>query len=240
MNKRILLGIDTNISPATQCAIRAVCELMEQPLPHVHLVLLHVIPEPFTSSPSLGMYVSHMLPAPISSEQRDEAEKLLYKARAELQKGGIANEQIELLVRVGLTADEIVKAAKELHVSFIVIGSQGNTWRQNLRRFLIGSTSRRILQLARCPVMIVPTPQVSLPGDLVTWYKEAIMNYLQEHPQALTVFTPREVVSKFMPPTKKASGRKLIAAATLALEQLTTTGMLCRHDVKGELRYVND
>src|SRR5437879_12333831 len=96
MNKRILLGIDTNISPATQRAIRAVCEFMERPLPHVHLVLLHVIPEPFTASPSLGMYVSHMLPTPISSEQRDEAEEHLYKALTEWQTEGMANEQTDV------------------------------------------------------------------------------------------------------------------------------------------------
>ncbi|MFL5628568.1 MAG: universal stress protein [Ktedonobacteraceae bacterium] len=240
MNKRILLGIETDISPATQRAIRTVCEIMEQPLPHLHLVLLHVIPLPAIAAPSLSMYVNHMLPESVNDDQRNQAEEILRKACVELQTGGIASEQIELLIRVGLTADEIVKAAGELHVSYIVIGSQGNTWWQNVRRFLVGSTSRRVLRLARCPVMIVPAPQMAQPGDLVKWYEEAIMNYLQEHPHALTVFTPREVARKFVPPTKKAPGRKEMAAATLALEQLTGTGMLCRHDVKGELKYVND
>ncbi len=240
MNRRILLGIDTDISPATQRAMRTVCEIMEQSLPHLHLVLLHVIPLPAIATPSLGMYVNHMLPEAVTADQHKQAEEVLRRARAELQKGGIAPEQIELLIRVGLTADEIVKAARELHVSYIVIGSRGNTWRQKVRRFLVGSTSRRVLQHARCPVMIVPAPQLTQSGDLVAWYEEAITNYLQEHPHALTVFTPREVARKFVPPTKKSPGRKEMAAATLALEQLTGTGMLCRHDVKGELKYVND
>ena len=78
------------------------------------------------------------------------------------------------------------------------------------------------------------------PTDLIAWYEEAITAYLQEHTNSLTVFTPREVAQKFVPPRKKTPGRKEIAAATLALEKLASSGVLCRHDVKGELRYVND
>jgi nucleotide-binding universal stress UspA family protein len=240
MNKRILLGIDTNISPATQRAMSTVCEIMQQPSSLLQLVLLHVISTPAMTSPSLGMYVGHILPAPISAEQHLQAEEILRKVCLEMQKAGIASEQIEVAIRVGLPAEEIARAARDLHASFIVIGSRGNTWRQNVRRFLAGSTSRRVLRLARCPVMIVPAPRIDHPGDLVTWYEDAITTYLREHPHALTVFTPQEVARMFVPPMKKAPGRKEIAAAALALEQLTGTGLLCRHDVRGELRYVND
>jgi hypothetical protein len=88
--------------------------------------------------------------------------------------------------------------------------------------------------------MIVTTPNTPRPTDLVTWYSEAITVYLQQHTDVLTVFTPQEVAKKFVPLNKKKPGRKEIAAATLALEQLTGSGMLCRHDVSGELKYVND
>jgi len=136
-----------------------------------------------------------------------------------------------------------VKAAKELQVSCIVVGSRGEGLRQRIRRWLAGSVSRRVLHLAPCPVMIVSLPKVAKvaqPADLVKWYGEAITAYLQENTDALTVFTPREVAQKFVPPGKISAGRKEIAAATLALEQLAGSGMLCRHDVRGELRYVND
>jgi hypothetical protein len=63
---------------------------------------------------------------------------------------------------------------------------------------------------------------------------------LQEHTGDLTIFTHREVAQMFVPPNKKAPGRKERAAAILALEELARNGVLCRHDVKGELRYVND
>ena len=53
MNKRILLGIDTDLSPSTQYALRIASELLEQ-VPQLHLVLLHVIPTPFDTRPTWG------------------------------------------------------------------------------------------------------------------------------------------------------------------------------------------
>ncbi len=240
MNKRILLGIDMNISAPTQLALHAVSAFMEQASPQLHVVLLSVIPVPYMTSPSLGMYVGHLFPMSITSGQRSQAEDDLHKARTELQKAGVAPEQIEVIIRIGIPAEEIAKVAKELLVNFIVVGSRGNSLRQKIRRFFVGSTSRRVLQLAPCPVMIVSTPRVVLPADLVAWYSEAITQYLQQHTNSLTVFIPQEVAQKFVPPKKKKAGRKEIAAATLALEQLTGSGVLCRHDISGVLKYVND
>jgi nucleotide-binding universal stress UspA family protein len=240
MNKRILLGIDTSISATTRQAIRSVAELMESASPHLHVVLLTVIPVPYTNSPSLGMYTGQMLPISVTLEQRSQAEAALRKAQEELQERGVNPEQIETLVRVGIPADEIVKAAKELHASFIVVGSRGDSAGQKLRRFLIGSISRRVLKFAPCPVIIVTLPRITQTSDLVSWYEKAITHYLREHPGSLTVFTPLEVAQKFAPSNKKISGNKEIAAATLALERLASNGILCCHDIKGELRYVND
>jgi nucleotide-binding universal stress UspA family protein len=240
MKKHILLGIDAPISPATQQALHVMGELVEQATPQLHFFLLHVIPVPALSSPTLGMYIGHVQPPLFSYEQRAQAEEVLQKARTELEKQGIASGQIETLIRMGVAADQIVRMAKELHVDIIVVGSRGNSAKQKMRRLIKESTSRRILQLAPCPVMIVNSPEAKRPADLVTWYEESITHYLQEHTGDLTVFTPGEVAQMFIPPGKKASGRKERAAAILALEQLTRNGMLCRHDVKGEMRYVND
>src|SRR2546421_5042060 len=170
MNKRILLGIDTSISPQTQRALRVVSAFMEQAAPEFHVVLLTAIPVPYMTSPSLGMYVGHLLPMSITSEQRSQAEDDLRKARAELLQAGISAEQIEVLIRVGMPAEEIVKVAKELQVNFIVVGSRGNAPQQKIRRFFAGSTSRRVLQLAPCPVMIVSSPPTPHPTNLVAWY----------------------------------------------------------------------
>src|SRR5947209_15742834 len=112
MSKRILLGIDTNFSPATQYAVRAVAEFMEQATSQLHLVLLSVIPIPSMTSPSPGMYVGHLLPMSITPEQRNQAEDALRMARSELQKDGIAPGQIEILICIGFPADDIARFAK--------------------------------------------------------------------------------------------------------------------------------
>jgi nucleotide-binding universal stress UspA family protein len=241
MNKRILLAIDTMISPATQHLLRTVSEFIEEGAIPPHLILLNVIPVPAAASPAFGMHVGHLLNAvPVTIEQRSQAEDSLRRARTALQKGGLAPDHIEVLIRVGIPVDEIIKVAKELQVSFIVVGSRGNSVWQRIRRVFAGSISRKILQTAPCPVMVVAALPVPHPADLVRWYEAAITTYLQENTNSLTVFTPHEVAKKFLPPQKKAPKRKEIAAATLALEQLSSSGVLCRHDVKGELRYVND
>jgi len=240
MDKRILLGIDQQISPATQLALHTACDFIEQASTHWCVVLICVIPGSYAASPSLGMYSGQYLQSPPTHEQRDRAERALRKARSELESSGIAAGQIEMQLRVGFPAEEIVKAACESGAQFIIVGSRGHSAAQTLRRFVVGSISRRVLQLAPCPVMIVAVPKAQRPEDLVTWYEKAILGYLQENTNALTVFTSQEVARKFIPPNKKRAGRKEIAAATVALEQLASNGLLCRHDVQGELRYVND
>jgi nucleotide-binding universal stress UspA family protein len=240
MKKRILLGIDAPISPATQQALRSMSEFVEQAAPLLHLVLLHVIPIPYLSPPALGLSTGYLQPTLFTAEQRSLAEEALRDASAALLKQGVDSRQIETLIYTGVPADQLAKAAIELHVDFIVVGSRGSSSKQKIRRFFTGSTSRSVLQIAPCPVMIVTCPQAKRPTDLVTWYEKSITHYLQEHTSDLTVFSPQEVAQMFAPPGKKAIGRKERAAAILALEQLARGGMLCRHDVKGEMRYVND
>lgn len=240
MNKRILLGVDADLSSTTQFALRSVGEFIEQAAPQVHLILIHVIPITQVVTMHPGMYVGQVLPVTTSPSQQEQAEEILRKARALLQEQGIGLSHIEGIIRTGAPADEIVKAAKELHVSFVVIGSRGNAPKQRLRRFLIGSISRRILQFASCPVMIVSPPHLLRSDDLASWYETAIKRYLTENPDALAVFTPQHVARQFAPPAKNTPGPDEIAAAARALEGLANSGLLCRHQVKGELRYVND
>jgi nucleotide-binding universal stress UspA family protein len=240
MNKRILLGVDADLSPTTQSALRAIGELIEQGAPQIHLILLNVIPLTQVVTMHPGMYVGQVLPLAPTSSQQAQAEDVLRKARLLLQQQGISLEHVEGIVRTGAPADEIVKAARELQVHFIVVGTRGDAFRQRVRRFFIGSISRRVLQLAPCPVIIVAAPRPSSEADLLSWYVDAIKRYLTEHPDALSVFTPEQAARQFAPPTKNNLGPKEIAAASRALEQLANTGLLCRHQVQGELRYVND
>lgn len=242
MDKCIVLGIDAPPSSATRQAMRVLSDLSETLTPRLRVLLLHVIPIPYVAPPALGMYVSHLQPAAGAPDARMQAEEALFKVRAHLVAQGLTFSQIEICIRTGTPADEIARLAKEVHADLIVVGSRGNSTRQRVRRFLAGSTSRRALQLAPCPVMIVNAPSFTgkQPSNLVSWYEEALTRYLHEHPGGLLVFTPHEVAQMFVPPNKKTPGRKERAAAILALDHLARDGVLCRHDVKGEMRYVND
>ena len=246
MDKQILVGIDAHLSSVTQHALQAVADLFKQAGPHYAITLVTVIPLSQTIAPNPGMYSSQIISLEVTPTQRRDAEVQLYKACLLLQQGGIPSERMRGLIRIGVIADEISKLANELEASLIVVGTHSPSFKQHLRRFFFGSTSQRVLQLASCPVMMVSLPRSTPsrkpkpPNDLVAWYGTAITRYLSEHPGTLQVLTPKEVVHQFVPPSKHTPGRKELAAATLALEQLARNGILCRHDVSGELRYVND
>ncbi len=240
MTKRILLGVDPDLTPATQYAMRALSELIEPTAAVTSLMLLTVIPVPQVVTMHPGWYAGHVETVMPASWQYTQAQEGLRKARLLLQQQGYAVEHIECFTRVGVPADELVKMAMEYYVNLIVVGSRGSALKQRLRRLLLGSISRRVLRLASCPVMIAALPQPPRPQDLVAWYEKALRRYLDEHVQALLVFTPQQVALQFVPPNKKGTGAKESRAAELALEKLARAGLLYRRDIKGEVSYVND
>ena len=239
MNKCIVLGVDAPLSPATRQAMRALKDLFVPIAPR--LVLLHVISIPAPTSPALGIYAGQLQSSTVTSEQRQEAEKVLASVRTSLQEQTLIPTCIEICIRLGSPAEEMSRLAGEIHADLVIVGSRGNTTGERIRRFFLGSKSRKVLQLAPCPVLIVSPPPARGPGDLVTWYKEAITRYLHEDPDGLTVLTPCDVVQIFAPPNgRRRSKHREQIAAKQALEDLAGRGMLCRHEVQGQLRYVND
>src|SRR5258708_15944488 len=180
MNKRILLGVDASLSAPAQHALRFTSELLTQSSQDVCLVVLHVIPVPYDTSLQWGKSVGVLPPFSPAPQQRLQAERILYRVRTALQQRGIAPERLTWLQRVGRPADAIAKAARELGVDSIVIGSRGNTLTQRIRRMLIGSTSRRVLRLASGPVTLVVPPRKPSVRNLVACYQEAVMQFLYE------------------------------------------------------------
>ncbi len=84
--------------------------------------------------------------APPTSGQWTQGEHALWSARRLLQQHGIAAERIEILLRVGTPTDELVKAARELHVEVMVLGSRGDSLGKQIRRVVAGSTSSAVLR----------------------------------------------------------------------------------------------
>ena len=246
---RILLGVDADLSPHTQYALQGVCDLIEQTSSPFTLLLVTVIPLSHIVTHYPGMYSGHVLPVDTTLRQRHEAAILLRKASLLCQQRGIHPDNIQEITRVGLAADELARIAREEQATLIVVGTRGSLLRQKLRRVIVGSISRRLLELAPCPVMIIsPPPQPSTshpfklppPSDLVSWYKRAISSYLNENEGILSIFTVNNVVQQFSPPGAHGSRKREIDAASLALEQLVSEGVLCKHEVGEEIRYAND
>jgi nucleotide-binding universal stress UspA family protein len=234
MNRRIVIAIDADLSPYTQHMLCVASSLLERTIPHLGAVLLHVIPVP--ELPRSKFSTARIAP---TAGQRELAEQALHRVRLALQQQCIVPERIELLLRSGTPPDEIVKAAGELEADFIMIGSRGNSLKQKVRRVFTGSTSRQVIKLGTCPVMVVSLPPIPGPDNLVAWYQEAITHSLHEHPGQLVIFTASETAHLFAP-AQSTVGRKEVAAASAALKQLARSGVLVCQRVNGELRCSND
>jgi len=231
-DRQLLVGVDAPLTPATQDALRQLATFFAPDAAHLHLLVLTVIPLPV----STGRYAT-LYPLSPTREERAQAEEALRLAREVLSHGGLA---LETLIRVGAPADELAAVARRRRVDCLIIGSRGNAPAQRLRRVFAGSTSRSILRLASCPVMIMVLPRSRPPKDLVACYEAAIRHTLADQPTSLVILTAREAAGRFLPLGATAAGRKARKAAARALERLAHAGVLSRRDVRVEVRYVND
>lgn len=81
---------------------------------------------------------------------RERGEEILNKAQQVVSENKIS---IQKITRIGLPSLEITKAAKELSVHSIVMGSKGMGASVNNA---LGSVTYGVIHLAPCPVTIVP------------------------------------------------------------------------------------
>lgn len=141
-------------------------------------------------------------------------------------------------MRAGIPADELVQVARERDVDLLVLGSRPPSRFQALQRVVFGSTTRRVLRLAPCRVLLAHPPPPSGSGDLVAWYEQATLRSLQQA-ATLVVLTPDHVARRFAP-SLEAVGHSEVAAAACALEHLAQRGLMVCRVVNGEVRCWND
>ena len=108
------------------------------------LIIVHVVPADYGWS-GIGRDESRDLDR---SLQRQAADRL----RAFANENVGQNVPVDMEVRVGQPAEEIVAAARESKCDSIMLSTRGLT---GLDRYLIGSVADRVARLAPCPVVLV-------------------------------------------------------------------------------------
>src|SRR5262245_12824613 len=87
------------------------------------------------------------------------AEPEVFRREAEEQLNGVhcpdVNDRLERCLAEGEPAAEILRVAKDIGASLIVMGTHGRT---GLSRLLMGSVAERVVRTAPCPVLTVKTP----------------------------------------------------------------------------------
>jgi phosphoglycerate kinase len=97
-------------------------------------------------------------------ERRLEAERVVAAANVPLLRQGlVAHRQ---MVVEGDPASEILKLADEMGVDLIAMGAHGRT---GVLRVFVGSVSRKVLDHARCPVLIARVPDQREVADETEW-----------------------------------------------------------------------
>jgi nucleotide-binding universal stress UspA family protein len=127
-------------------------DLAERALPHAKLLakqfggrihLLRVI------TPSAALTEIEPVAVDIERAQITEAEEYLERVSSALAGESF---DVEANIAVGTPADTIIQYAVEHHIRLIVMYTHG---RSGLSRWVYGSVADRVLQGARCPVLLV-------------------------------------------------------------------------------------
>lgn len=107
------------------------------------LIALNVVPAELIYPPTGGQFDFYGL---MERDARDRFAKLV-------KRKGVKAGECKLALAHGTDfAAVIVRQAKKLRASMIIMGSHGRT---GLRRLLLGSVAERTLRYAACPVLIV-------------------------------------------------------------------------------------
>jgi nucleotide-binding universal stress UspA family protein len=142
MKKQIIVPIDD--STHSYEALKYACSVAVET--DAAIVLVNVRPH-YEASPNFHQFVSK---AEIIEYVEDAANQILAKAVQSIEDSKI---HLEKVIRVGIPKVEITDLAKERNASCIIMGRRGLG---TVKSAFIGSVSLGVLQLASCPVTMVP------------------------------------------------------------------------------------
>jgi nucleotide-binding universal stress UspA family protein len=142
MKKQIIVPIDDSIQ--SHQALKYACSVASET--SADIILVNVRPH-YEASPNFHQFVSK---AEIIEYVEEAANQILDKAEQLIEDQKI---HLEKVVRVGIPKVEITDLAKERNASCIIMGRRGLG---AVKSAFIGSVSLGVLQLASCPVTMVP------------------------------------------------------------------------------------
>lgn len=142
MKKQIIVPIDD--STHSYEALKYACSVAAET--NADIVLVNVRPH-YEASPNFHQFVSK---AEIIEYVENAAHEILEKAVQSVEDSKV---HFEKVVRVGIPKEEITDLAKERNASSIIMGRRGMG---AVKSAFIGSVSLGVLQLASCPVTMVP------------------------------------------------------------------------------------
>jgi nucleotide-binding universal stress UspA family protein len=115
-------------------------------------ILIHVVAPVRMIPPSGPPAHSGLEMSTVMQELEEGAGSTLEETTAKLKEEGV---QARSLVVRGIPAEEIASAAESEGADVIVIATHGWTgW----RRFVFGSVAEKVVRLAPCPVLTIPSP----------------------------------------------------------------------------------
>ena len=109
-------------------------------------------------------------------EQKELDRSLEQQSRTMISHFLVNNElvtrNLEIVIRHGHAAQEIVRAAKDLRIDLIVLSTHGRT---GLRHVLVCSVAEKVVRLAPCPVLTVKPEEL---GELIDITEEEVVDSL--------------------------------------------------------------
>jgi len=142
--RRVL--IPTDYSDDAELVASTLAELLGHRSGSVEIVLLHAYHLPAGISQLLGYYP---LEDSAAAGANTEARRSLDPMADRLRERGF---EVEVLVKNGYPAEVIASLSESMEIDLIAMGTRGLS---GLKGVLRGSTARRVVQYARCPVLTV-------------------------------------------------------------------------------------
>jgi nucleotide-binding universal stress UspA family protein len=147
--KRIVVGVDGS-EPAER-AVDAAAAISAATGAELTLVTASILPIVAKEELESYAYAEHLSKQDLDRLLVDPHPSCLDRARGRAAGRGVKS--IETMAMIGDPAEEIVGAADRRHADLIVVGRRG---RSRLESIICGSVSQKTMQLANCPVMIIP------------------------------------------------------------------------------------